>query len=169
MQTGRLPRPARTRRVWFLPVVLVVLAVAMAACGSDDSDPGAGSGDPDSGTPVSLTQLQTGTWKLKSYAANAAGDLQGAVAASPSTALFASGRISGTTGCNQYSGDFTLSSGGEIKIGSVAQTSRACSDALNAQEKGFTTGLADAKKVVTADGVLQMLDKSGDVVLIFSP
>lgn len=65
--------------------------------------------------------------------------------------LGADGRISGSAGCNRYSGTFTI--GGErVTVGPLAGTRMACAPALNAQEDRFLEVLAGIYGFAVDDG-----------------
>ena len=108
----------------------------------------------------SLTMFDSGAKAILVYAAAAANPLEGSwdvtgynngnqavvspVPGSKLTAVFTADQVSGSAGCNDYSGGYTLD-GTTLKIGPLAATRRACADqAVNDQEQQFLTALQDA-------------------------
>jgi heat shock protein HslJ len=107
---------------------------------------------------------------LRSFSDVASGDLTAAAPGAPATATFTTEDVSGTTGCNRYSGAFTLSAGGAIAFTPMMSTKMACDAPVNAQEHGLLTAFENAAKAVTADdGSLQFLNRGGETILIFDP
>jgi heat shock protein HslJ len=88
--------------------------------------------------PPSLTGV---TWRVTGVN-NGREAVVSVVAGTQLTAIFGTdGRITGDTGCNMYSGPYTLA-GSNITIGPLISTRRAClSDDANAQEHAFLTAL----------------------------
>ena len=68
--------------------------------------------------------LEGSGWRLTAYRGP-----DGALVAVPdgveATARFVDGRVSGSTGCNSYSGSYDLG-GDELRIGPLAMTRKAC-------------------------------------------
>ncbi len=127
-----------TRILWTL---IAGSALLLAACGS--SAPGG----------------LSGSWTATSI------DGQATVAGSEPTISFGSdGRITGSTGCNTYSGTFILS-GGNVTMSQLAMTQKACTDeAVSAQESAFNTALTGATSwSIGSDGNLT-LKGAGDIV-----
>jgi len=62
----------------------------------------------------------------------------------PTMVFGADGSITGTTGCNRYSGTYETD-GAKLTIGSVSSTAMACADPdASAQEADFTAALSGA-------------------------
>jgi heat shock protein HslJ len=71
----------------------------------------------------------------------------------------ANGSVSGSSGCNSYSGKYTVS-GSSIRIrGPFASTNKACAAAVEAQERLFLKTLQSARTYDTSGGL--MLKSSG--------
>ena len=158
----------RTLRQTSIALSLVaVLALVAAACGGDDDDQPAGNDE--AGVPATAEALQATTWVLTSYADNKTGDLTAASATSVGTAKFDGRQVAGSTGCNQFSGSYTLGADGAISFGPMATTRMACNADLTAQEQGFLDGLTAARQAVVADKALQLLNDKEDTILLFSP
>lgn len=98
------------------------------------------------------------SWKVVSVAGTLAD------ATSPPTMTFASdGTVSGTTGCNTYSGSYKLD-GGSIKVGMLAMTLMLCDSPAGALEPAFAAALQGATTwAIAADGNLT-LSGAGDIV-----
>jgi heat shock protein HslJ len=153
-------------RLLLIGSTLIAIAVLGAACGSDDDDEPSGSTGRD-GTPATAEDLEGTNWQLKSYTTGSGDALTAASAEADATVEFDGSQASGTTGCNNFNGGYELSDDGAISFGPMASTKKACSDELNAQEAAVFSGFEDAARAEVADGDLQLLDSSGDVLLIF--
>jgi len=80
----------------------------------------------------------------------------------------ADGRVSGSSGCNSYGGDYTVK-GTELAFGPIVSTKRACVEAARTQqEQRFFKALETAKKFEVADGILTIWFDDGKGVLSFT-
>jgi len=87
------------------------------------------------------------------------------VAGREPTITFAADRVSGTTGCNQYFGGYTLV-GGAIAFSEVGMTRMACDDAIGQIEGAFTSALTAATTAaIDAEGRLHLAGTGGEIVL----
>jgi heat shock protein HslJ len=78
------------------------------------------------------------------------------------------GRVSGTAGCNNYSGQYTVS-GSTIQIGTpLASTMMACEQAVMDQETAYFQALANAKTFEVKGDQLTLKDSGGAVVASFT-
>jgi heat shock protein HslJ len=145
-------------------VALTALAVvALAACTSTGgSSPSADA----SGSPVAAASLEGTPWQLTDYVGPGGGMLPvpDAVAA---TALFEGGRVSGSTGCNTYTGAYTLE-GDALTVSGVATTMMACEPIPAAVEQAFTTALSSVATYRIAGDVLELTTAQGTVGLRFA-
>jgi heat shock protein HslJ len=108
-------------------------------------------------TKEALTMFDSAGKSILVYAAAAANPLEGSwdvtgynngkqavvspVTGSTLTAIFTADQVSGSAGCNTYSGSYTLD-GTSLKIGPLASTMKACADqAVNDQEQQFLAAL----------------------------
>jgi heat shock protein HslJ len=108
-------------------------------------------------TKDALTMFDSAGKSILVYAAAAANPLEGSwdvtgynngkqavvspVTGSTLTAIFTADQVSGSAGCNTYSGSYTLD-GTTLKIGPLASTMKACADqAVNDQEQQFLAAL----------------------------
>ncbi len=62
----------------------------------------------------------------------------------PTLSFSADGKVSGSGGCNTFSGPVTIS-GMAIKFGPLAATKKACSEEANAQEAAYLKALEQAQ------------------------
>jgi heat shock protein HslJ len=79
----------------------------------------------------------------------------------PTSLRFADGRVSGTGGCNRFSGSYTTT-GGDLVFGAVAATQMACAEPQMAQEtKLFSLLKGKVSTRYTVDGGLILTNESG--------
>jgi len=76
-------------------------------------------------------------------------------------------RVSGSTGCNRFSGNATLT-GGSVLFGALASTKMACLDS-DAREQDFLAALEVARNWRIHNGRLELLDAAGRPVAVFTP
>ncbi|HEY2594328.1 MAG TPA: META domain-containing protein [Chloroflexota bacterium] len=107
--------------------------------------------------PPSLTGV---TWRVTGVN-NGKQAVVSVLAGTQLTAVFGDdGRVSGDTGCNMYSGTYTVS-GANLSFGPLATTRRAClSDAASAQEQAFLAAL-EATTTFEMNGAQLTLRDSG--------
>jgi putative lipoprotein len=81
----------------------------------------------------------------------------------------ANGAISGTGGCNRFTGRASIA-GRRITFGSIASTRMACSPAVMNQEGKFFAALGDVRawRIDATRRKLQILDGSGNPVIVFA-
>ncbi|OHV83817.1 YbaY family lipoprotein [Rhizobium sp. LCM 4573] len=79
------------------------------------------------------------------------------------------GKVSGSGGCNRMSGMATIA-GDDIAFGPIASTKMACAPAVMDQETKFFAALSDVRtwRADPSRGKLTLLDKGGDVLVVFS-
>jgi heat shock protein HslJ len=108
-----------------LAVAAVALATVLAAC---SSTPG--------GSPTAT--LPGTSWSVKTIAGTPT------LPDAPASMTFAAdGTVSGATGCNQYSGQYTVD-GDKLTVTQLASTMMACEAEKTAQEQAFTAALNGA-------------------------
>lgn len=85
--------------------------------------------------------------------------------------LAVEGRVAGFSGCNRYSGDLRIESGGEIVQGPKSLTRMACPEGQTLLERSFLGNLERAKRAELRDDRLELVneDASFGVILVFSP
>jgi heat shock protein HslJ len=115
--------------------------------------------EPDGSAP--LTGLADTAWTVTTI--NGGGVIRNA----PPTITFSTDkRVSGSTGCNQYSALFSTD-GDRITIGALTATEIGCAAAQSAQEQLFLKGLDGAATWrLTPDGALEI---DGQVALVARP
>lgn len=87
------------------------------------------------------------------------------------TATFADdGTLSGSAGCNQYTGSYTLD-GGSIEIGTLAATKKACAapEGVMEQEAAYLAALPTATHFRVDGGSLALLAADGTFVASYVP
>lgn len=83
------------------------------------------------------------------------------------TATFANGTVSGSTGCNQYSGPYTLD-GDALHIGRVVSTLIGCPAPRSRVESAFLAKLAKVERWKPDGAELVLLDGGGSELLRFA-
>jgi heat shock protein HslJ len=84
------------------------------------------------------------------------------------TIAFAGGKLSGSSGCNSYSGSYEIN-GEKISTGPIAMTLMACMDTgVMDQEQSFLEYLGNLKTFIRNEGQLQLFRSDGKA-LIFIP
>ena len=123
------------------------------------------------GDPLVLQALDpeeavAGPWEVINYFRP--GAVVSPVPGSTLTATFADGRISGSAGCNDYSGGYEVDDT-KISIGPLASTLRACADpAVGEQEPQFLAALELARTFSVAGGNLTLLRDDGGIAVTFA-
>jgi heat shock protein HslJ len=153
------------KRLCAPPLVAIALVALLAACGSDDKGTPAGAGAHD-GRPATASDLESHDWQLRSYALSGSDDLTAAATSPPATAKFADSKVSGSTGCNNYNGTYSLTNDGAITFGDMASTKAYC-EQLADQEAAMLKAFDDAKTAEVAGTDLQFLGSKGDVLMVF--
>jgi heat shock protein HslJ len=74
----------------------------------------------------------------------------------------AAGRVSGTDGCNRYSGTY-LVNGSALLVSPLASTRMACPPELTSQGAAFTSALTQARSYRLTNGRLELLASDGTV------
>ncbi|MCU1456462.1 MAG: protein of unknown function Meta and HslJ [Actinomycetia bacterium] len=115
---------------------------------------------------VDAVKAIAGTWKVVNYSPAAA--IQTVIAGSALDATFASGKVSGSTGCNQFSGAYTLPGASAIKIGTLTQTAKGCAAPLQTQEQQYLAALGLAVTYRVTPTTLTLLRPDGTVAVSFT-
>lgn len=107
---------------------------------------------------VSMAEVETAEMENLDFLLNTNWDLvtmngETPVAGRPPTLAFDGKTVNGTTGCNSYSGPFTLN-GTELSIEFLSQTEMACEEPLNQQERTYLTMLMSAVSLTLEDETL---------------
>jgi len=112
--------------------------------------------------------LEDTRWKLSEYL-NESGALQPAISGTVINAQFTAGKVSGSTGCNNYSASFEISNS-LITIGPVMTTRRHCAEpyGIMAQEQEFLQALAAATHYTLTADRLELRNSKGSLQVAFS-
>jgi heat shock protein HslJ len=109
--------------------------------------------------PVPASSFEGPTWRLTAVGCKGVTGF----ATDPVTARFEAGRVSGFSGCNRFTGGYTLD-GDSVVVGPLAGTMMACSDPQMAIEKTFLSGLTGALRKAISGDRLTLTSASGDVL-----
>jgi heat shock protein HslJ len=124
-----------------------VLALALVGCGSDDG----GSVSEVSTDPAELTGV---VWVLDEATRGALAE--DAPAAVDITLEFTDGQVSGTAGCNSYSGSYEADDQGALSFGPLATTQMACGDVEMVLEANYLQTLEQVSAFAIEEGILIM-------------
>ncbi len=83
----------------------------------------------------------------------------------PSFAVSNEGQIFGTTGCNRFTGAFSINGEGGIAIGALATTRMACDNALMKQEQAFLQALDASEAFSFGPDAALLLTMSGETLI----
>ncbi len=133
------------------------IALATAACSAAGGSP-----KPAGGTGGTIDGVN---WRLSSFAVSGKmTDIpQGAVV----DATFATGRVSGSSGCNSYAGPAVVT-GATIKIGPLASTQMACTGPGADTEQAYLPLLTGAASFTATADALTLFDAGGTPTLIYA-
>lgn len=140
------------RRVFSVALLIAVAGGGVAACGSDDD---AGSGTTDLATEASV---EGATWTLTELNDEAPPD--GVTA----TLVFDGSTVSGSSGCNTYSGGASFDKDVVSISDELASTMMACEGPVGEFEAAYLLMLADAS-VFAVDGTTLTLSDNDDNTL----
>lgn len=141
------------RVVRIVPLAIAVCVVAFAsACA------GPGPGEP---------ELEGTAWVMTSYR-DASGETTPGLSGTRVDALFADGTLAGHGGCNRYTGEYRLGGDG-LAIGELAATRTTCEPPVVEQEEAYFADLRATTAFLIGDGRLELLDQSGEVLVVFEP
>lgn len=118
---------------------------------------------PTAGEPASLAQLAQSTWRAQEIEGQPVSD----ELPQPVLVFEDRTRVSGTGGCNLFSGPVKGESAG-VTFGPLAVTRRACAPALMDQEQRFFAALAKKANLQRDLDLLFLLAEDGSVTLRFS-
>lgn len=158
-----MPRP----RLLSAGLLLAVAALPLlAACGDDSSSSDASAAP--LAQPGSSDDALTGTsWVLSEVPTS--GTTLDAAARRAATLEFGDGTISGSTGCNDFSGTYEVD-GDSLTIELGPMTQKACTDtALQAQETAIVERLPKVASYAATDDGLTLNDENGDALLVYAP
>jgi heat shock protein HslJ len=108
-----------------------------------------------------------GSWDLVSYD-DGSGGSTAVITAAPVTAIFgANGKLSGSSGCNQYSTTYTTSGSGIVIPTQFATTLMYCSEPVNKQESTYLSLLPRVSRYLVSGDLLTLSDSAGTKLLIY--
>lgn len=118
---------------------------------------------------ISAADLDNTHWTLVEL-----GEDQPALADAEVTISFEAGQVSGSGGCNNYSGAFNLSDDNPflVTFGPLATTAMACDDPIQRQESAYLAALQQVSRWGYAYGRLALAytdDQGNNVPLLFAP
>lgn len=104
--------------------------------------------------PLSAPPFTDTVWKLSSF--NVDGSFKSLVAGSQITIQFAANQVSGSAGCNNYGGSYTLV-GDTLQITGTNTTLMACDEEVMAQESSFLFDLTTPSLITVAVSESQLI------------
>ena len=108
--------------------------------------------------PAPTPTIEGPTWKLVDLPGHDSGAL--GAARRPVTVLFEAGRISGFSGCNRFTGGYTVDRD-KLLIGMLAGTMMACPEPEMALERAVHGALTGSLRYAISDGRLTLTPESG--------
>jgi len=157
-----------------LAVPAVVLAV-LCGCGptdrgapavADDGESSARAEPPAPATAAGPGALTAGGWRLETLGAN--GTAVSPVAGTEVAVAFAAdGRITGTGGCNRFSGSYETGEGRALSFSPLAATRTACPPEIMSQEDSFFVALGRVASFDIEGDRLSLAASDGSRVLRF--
>jgi len=138
-------------------IAIGAIAVATAACSAAGSSP-----KPAGGTGGTIEGVN---WRLSSFAVS--GKMTDVPQGVIVDATFASGRVSGSSGCNSYNGPAVVT-GATIRIGPLTGTLMACSGPGGDVEQAYLPLLTAATSFTANADALTMFDAGGTPTLIYA-
>ncbi len=139
-----------TGRLVAAVALAAVLMLALAGCG-------------DSGETAEFS-LEDTYWVCN--AASNGEELVDLIESSHLDIVFAGTEASGSSGCNRYSGPYTLD-GNSITVGPFESTLMACEEPLMAQEAAYLAALQSAAEFDIEGSTLTLLDADGAEVAVY--
>ena len=121
-------------------------------------------------TPVEKSagnsSLEGTLWVMEEYR-DSEGNLVPSLPEITVTAEFSDGKVSGSSGCNSYSGSYKVN-GDRIEFGLFASTMMACPEPRMALESGVLSALGSSTRFEVNDSSLTLMNDSGEVLVRFS-
>ena len=106
--------------------------------------------------------LEGTEWKLNSWTLSSLSPSEFGI-----TVKFQDGRLSGNSGVNNYSGAYTLSTGGAFSAGPLVSTEMAGPEPAMRAEGAYLQLLGQANSYNAGRGKLTLYDKGGNESLVF--
>jgi len=143
-------------------VLLPVLAALLVACSSWGSSSPAPTSPSQSATG-SVTSLAGTAWTL--VPASLGVPLPTGVSV---TADFTATNVSGSSGCNSYSGPYTATEMGSLNFGPLSGTMKPCPSAASVAEQAYRAALAKVGAYTIYGDTLTLSDSSGAALLRYT-
>jgi heat shock protein HslJ len=157
---------------WSLALLVPLAAFSGCAGGTTTSTSGTGttmtSGTATPGGTGPATGLAGTSWVLASYQGAGGGQTPAAAGTVATLAFAAGGRLSGSTGCNQFSGTYTTT-GTALTITLGPMTRMACGADLTAQEAALTRILPEVTGFRGPPTALALTGKGDGVLATYMP
>jgi heat shock protein HslJ len=138
-------------------VVVIVSAVMLAGCYPPANLSAGG------GSAMPQGSLHGSEWQLLTVGGAPA------IAGYEATMMLTQGRVTGTTGCNRYTGSYTLPARDALEFGPIASTMMACSDPQMEQERAFLKALEGTRYYARSEGSLTLKGANGEELATFEP
>jgi heat shock protein HslJ len=107
------------------------------------------------------------SWNVQAYV-DQQGNLTSVIQGTQPTLSFVTDRaFSGDTGCNSFSGSYTVS-GASIAFGNMSTTLQACIDPIAEQEQAYLTALSNSTSYKFSDARLILSDANGNQQVILT-
>jgi heat shock protein HslJ len=129
------------KAIWILSAIL--LAAVLAGCGGQSG------------------KLENTNWKLTTL-----GKQEALAEATPKLGFGSDGQLAGSTGCNQFSGTYTIS-GKTLSIKTGPMTMMACDEAVMKQEQDFLVALAATSTYIVDNNKLTLVGESDKELATF--
>ena len=147
----------RAGKVQLLRLMVFPALLALAACAPGPAAEEARPAPP--APPAAADGLLGQAWQLFEIDGGAP------VAGSAPSLQFADGRLSGSSGCNRFMGDYTLDRGkGTIRTGQMASTMMACPEPLMQQEDRYLRLLGRVSRYRVEGEVLTLSADDGQAI-----
>ena len=130
-------------RTWMMLGVVLVVAVLASGSGCLGGDEG---------------EDLVGKWEID---INTFGGFDTTYDVSLSVEFMDDMQVRGFSACNNFNGTYEVPGAGELEMGALASTRKACEDDFMFAEGRFLTMLGRVKQYEVADGVLHMKDVNG--------
>ncbi len=111
--------------------------------------------------------LEGVTWTLTSYFADGSTNGVAEEAAIDATFQSTDSVVSGSAGCNRYSGPYEAS-GSQLTFGALATTQMACDEETNALERLYLASLAAARTYTATAESLTIYNADGQSILVYA-
>jgi len=145
---------------------ILMLSICLAGCTSQPATPTPVPTQVTVATQPPMTFLVGVEWRLASYL-NGANVMTTVTGEKPVTAKFdASGALSGSGGCNQYSATYKVT-GTSISITQPITTLMACPEPIMQQETMYLAQLTKASSYKSVGDTLTFFDVSGAAILVY--